>query len=75
VLSIGDAQSEAGRFLTTASFAKMIPASKTSALKTFIDKAAQQKGKAKNDMPEIKKWSRENITAILHDILETLNAW
>lgn len=74
VLSIGDAQSEAGRFLTTASFAKMIPASKTSALKTFIDKAAQQKGKAKNDMPEIKKWSRENITAILHDILETVNA-
>ena len=73
VLSIGDAQSEAGRFLATASFAKMIPAFKTSALKTFIDKAAQQKGKAKNDMPEIKKWSRENITAILHDILETEN--
>lgn len=73
VLSVGDPQSEAGRFFSTASFAEMIPAFQTSDLKTFIDKAAKKKGRAKNDMPEIKKWSRENITAILNNILETVN--
>ena len=72
VLSIGDPQSEAGRFLATASFAEMISASPTSTLKTYINMVANQKGKAKNDMPEIKKWTRENISKDLTLILDKL---
>ena len=72
VLSVGDPQSEAGRFLATASFAEIIPASSTSSLKTYINMAANQKGKAKNDMPEIKKWTRENISKDLTLILDKL---
>ena len=74
ILSIGDPHSEAGRFLAQASFAQMIDATNTDAQKTFIDKAAQQKAKVKNIIPEIKKWSRENITVALNDILETGNS-
>ena len=33
---------------------------------------ANQKGKAKNDMPEIKKWTRENISKDLTLILDKL---
>ena len=72
VLSVGDPQSEAARFLATASFAKMISAQQTRALKTFINRVAQQKGKAKNDMPEIKKWTRETLTKELILILDRL---
>jgi len=70
VLSVGDPQSEAGRFLATASFAEMIPAIQTRALKTFINKAAQQKGEAKNDIPGIKKWTRETISKDLILVLD-----
>ena len=70
VLSVGDPQSEAGRFLATASFAEMIPAIQTRALKTFINKAEQQKGEAKNDIPGIKKWTRETISKDLILVLD-----
>ena len=74
ILSIGDPNSEAGRFLAQASFAQMIDAKNTDAQKIFIDKAAKQKAKVRNTMSEIKKWSRENITVALIDILETGNS-
>ena len=73
ILSIGDPNSEAGRFLAHASFAKMIDSNDIDAQENFIQKVAQLKGKAKNILPEIEKWSRENITEKLHDILEKGN--
>ena len=73
LLSIGDPQSEAARFLAQASFAQMIDANDIDAQEIFIQKVAQQKGKANNILPEIENWSRENITATLHDILEQGN--
>ena len=73
ILSIGDPNSEAGRFLAQASFAKMIDSNDIDAQEKFIQKVAQLKGKANNILPEFEKWSRENITEKLHDILEKGN--
>ena len=73
LLSIGDPQSEAARFLAQASFAQMIAANDIDAQEIFIQKVAQLKGKANNILPEIENWSRENITTTLHDILEQGN--
>jgi hypothetical protein len=70
LLSIGDPQSEAARFLDQASFAQMIDANDIDAQEIFIQKVAQQKGKAKNILPEIENWSRENITKALNVIME-----
>jgi glycosyltransferase involved in cell wall biosynthesis len=70
LLSIGDPQSEAARFLDQASFAQMIDANDIDAQEIFIQKVAQQKGKAKNILPEIENWSRENITKGLNVIME-----
>ena len=69
VLSVGDPNSEAGRLLDQASFAQMIDAQNTTAQKSFIKKAIQQKGKAINILPDIQKWTRENITVLLNDVL------
>ena len=73
LLSIGDPQSEAARFLAQASFAQMIAANDIDAQEIFIQKVAQLKGKANNILPEIENLSRENITTTLHDILEQGN--
>ena len=70
LLSIGDPQSEAGRFLAQASFAQMIDAHHPNVQTSFIQDAIQKKGKAMNTMPDLEKWSRENITALLSDVLE-----
>ena len=70
LLSIGDPQSEAARFLAQASLAQMIDANDIDSQKIFIQKVAQQKGKAKNILPEIENWSRENITKELSVIIE-----
>ena len=70
ILSIGDPQSEAGRFLAQASFAQMIDANDIDAQEIFIQKVAQLKGKAKNILPQIENWSREKIAKALKVILE-----
>ena len=70
ILSIGDPESEAARFLAQASFSQMIDANNIDAQEIFIQKVAQQKGKAKNILPEIENWSRENITKELNVIME-----
>jgi len=70
LLSIGDPQSEAARFLDQASFAQMIDANDIDAQEIFIQRVAQQKGKAKNILPEIENWSRENIAKALNVIME-----
>ncbi len=73
LLSIGDPQSEAARFLAQASFAQMIDAKDIDAQEIFIQKVAQIKGKANNILPKIENWSRKNITSVLNDILEQGN--
>jgi glycosyltransferase involved in cell wall biosynthesis len=70
VLSIGDPQSEAGKLLKLASFAQMIDADDTEAIKAFIEKAAHQKNKTRNQMADIEKWNRENIARTLSGLLE-----
>ena len=66
LLSIGDPQSEAARFLAQASFAQMIDANDIDAQEIFIQKVAQLKGKANNILPEIENWSREKKTSPQH---------
>jgi len=70
VLSIGNPQSEAGKLLNLASFAQMIDAKDNHAQKSFIQEAIQQKGKDRNTMPDIQKWSRENIAVTLSNLLD-----
>jgi glycosyltransferase involved in cell wall biosynthesis len=70
VLSIGDPQSEAGKLLKLASFAQMIDADDTEAIKAFIEKAAHHKNKTRNQMADIEKWNRENIARTLSGLLE-----
>lgn len=70
VLSIGNPHSEAGKLLNLASFAQMIDANDSHAQKSFIQEAIQQKGKDRNTMPDIQKWSRENIAVTLSNLLD-----
>lgn len=70
VLSIGNPQSEAGKLLNLASFAQMIDTKDSHAQKSFIQEAIQQKGKDRNTMPDIQKWSRENIAVTLSNLLD-----
>lgn len=70
VLSIGNPQSEAGKLLNLASFAQMIDTKDSHAQKSFIQEAIQQKGKDRNTIPDIQKWSRENIAVTLSNLLD-----
>ena len=70
VLSLGDPRSEAGKLLKKASFAQMIDANDTTAIKSFIKSALRQKNKLTNQMPNIEKWSKKTISLELSHILE-----
>ena len=69
VLSIGAPQSEAGRLLAGSSFSKMVKASDGDAIKSFLLKAFQNKGKVVNEFPALKKWSRQALTVDLATVL------
>jgi len=69
VLSIGAPQSEAGRLLAGSSFSKMVKASDSDAIKSFLLKAFQNKGKVVNEFPALKKWSRQALTVDLATVL------
>lgn len=69
VLSIGNPDSEAGRFLDSASHAQTIKANEKLALKIFIDGIAQQKVKIENKIPDLKKWSRQTLSEYLATLL------
>jgi glycosyltransferase involved in cell wall biosynthesis len=69
VLSIGAPQSEAGRLLAGSSFSKMVKASDSDAIKSFLLKAFQNKGKLVNEFPALKKWSRQALTVDLATVL------
>jgi hypothetical protein len=70
VLSIGNPKSEAGRLLDECSLAQMIDSKNSIAIQKFIGMMIQKKDNAKNQWEGIERWSRENITAALNDILE-----
>ena len=70
VLSIGNPKSEAGRLLDECSLAQMIDSKSSIAIQKFIGLMIQKKDNAKNQWEGIERWSRENITAALNDILE-----
>jgi glycosyltransferase involved in cell wall biosynthesis len=69
VLSIGAPQSEAGRLLAGSSFSKMVKASDSDAIKSFLLEAFQNKGKVVNEFPALKKWSRQALTVDLATVL------
>ncbi len=69
VLSIGAPKSEAGRLLAGSSFSKMVKASDSDSIKSFLLKAFQNKGKIVNEFPALKKWSRQTLTVDLATIL------
>jgi low affinity Fe/Cu permease len=48
----------------------MIDVEDIEAIKAFIEKAFRKKNKARNQMADIKKWSRENIAVALSVVLE-----
>ena len=73
VLSIGAQESEAGRLLASASFAKMIRVDERDSLKSFMVKAIQNKGSATNALPEIDKWSRQTLSEHLAALLSENN--
>ena len=69
ILSIGDPDSEAGRFLMQGTNAQMIQPDRISEIKHFLEKASLKKGQLKNTFPNLKDWSRKSLTQKLIQIL------
>ena len=69
ILSIGDPDSEAGRFLMQGTNAQMIQPDRISEIKHFLEKASLKKGQLKNTFPNLKDWSRKALTQKLIQIL------
>jgi len=69
ILSIGDPDSEAGKFIKQGSEAKMIEAHNTIEIKQFLIRVMQKKGQLINNFPNIQKWSREALTRRLESLL------
>ena len=70
ILSIGDPDSEAGRFLMQGSASLMVKSEKISEMNYFIEKAYQGKGTLKNIFPNLEEWSREALTKKLIQVFE-----
>ena len=69
ILSIGDPNSEAGKFLIQGTVAAMFEADQLDKIQRFIEKAIKGKGSLKNRFPDIDHWSREALTKQLERIL------
>ncbi len=70
ILSIGNPDSEAGRFLKQGSAAAMLDENDTSAILEFIQLAITKKKSIRNTFPQLGDWSREALTKQLIEILE-----
>ena len=66
VLSLGDPNSEAAALIHKGSAAKMLAATDTEGIHTFLERALAQKGAWTNSFPAKEDWSREGITKQLH---------
>lgn len=69
ILSIGDPDSEAGKFVKKGSEAVMIESFDTEEIKQFIARAMNNKGQLINNFPNIENWSREALSRRLEDLL------
>jgi len=61
-LSIGDPDSEAGIFINQGSASKMINAKDDKGITEFIQQLADQKENFQNNFPDLKRFSREELT-------------
>jgi len=61
ILSIGDPDSEAGRFLMEGSYAKMLKAEQVSEMQYFIEFLLKENRVLKNKFPALADWSRKAI--------------
>ena len=62
VLSIGDSNSEAGKFINQGTAAKMLNTHDLEGITNFIQQVASQKGRLQNEFPDLENWSREGLT-------------
>ena len=62
VLSIGDSNSEAGKFINQGTAAKMLNTHDLEGITDFIQQVASQKGRLQNEFPDLENWSREGLT-------------
>ena len=69
ILSIGNPNSEAGKFIMQGTAAKMIEAFSTFEIKQFIKHIIQGEGKIINNFPNIENWSRKALTEKLEKFL------
>ncbi|MDC0515026.1 hypothetical protein OAN99_04340 [Flavobacteriaceae bacterium] len=69
ILSIGDPNSEAGKFIKQGTAAAMFEADQLDKIQRFVEKAIKGKGLLKNRFPDIENWSREALTKRLERIL------
>ena len=70
ILSIGNPDSEAGRFLKQGTAAAMLDENDTSAILEFILIAITKKKSIRNTFPQLGEWSREALTLKLISIFE-----
>ena len=70
LLSIGNPDSEVGRFLKQGTAAAMLDENDTTAILEFIQVAVTQKNSIQNKFPQLGEWSREALTKQLIEILE-----
>ena len=71
ILSIGNPDSEAAKFLEQGTAAVMLDQSNLKEMRLFIDTVISQKDTLQNEFPSLEKWSREALTKRL--IEEILN--
>ena len=70
ILSIGNLDSEAGRFIAQGSAATMLDENDTNAILDFIQIAVTQKDSIRNTFPQLEEWSREALTLKLISVFE-----
>jgi len=70
LLSIGDPDSEAGKFISQGSETKMIAADNHKGITEFIRRVANQKETLQNEFPNLDQWSRGGLTKrLVKDVL------
>jgi|TARA_B110000285_G_scaffold221329_1_gene274135 glycosyltransferase involved in cell wall biosynthesis len=67
ILSIGDPMSEAGKFIKQGSATQMIESTNSNEILAFLIKSANSKETITNEFPELKNWSRKELTKKLID--------
>jgi hypothetical protein len=69
ILSIGDPDSEAGRFLMQGSCAKMLKAEQAFEMEVFIESLLKANGTLTNRFPALADWSRKALCKRLEKVI------